>query len=179
MRSSFGIDFKDSNFFRFRRKEATVKVTADRQAPSDIIVDLILDNSSNFPENTISLPANVKIASGSQEATATVTAAPADEQPKPVTGTLASFTDVNGLMYRRVYLENVVLEETTPTDKSSFKTTISDETGTFPLHVRFKPSQALPKGTKISFTGTFDVDNGKLEIRIFKESEITSVTIPQ
>lgn len=157
--------------------EATVKVTADRQAPSDIIVDLILDNSSYFTENIISLPANVKIASGSQEAT--VTAAPADEQPKPVTGTLASFTDVNGLMYRRVYLENVVLEETTPTDKSSFKTTISDETGTFPLHVRFKPSQALPKGTKISFTGTFDVDNGKLEIRIFKESEITGVILPE
>jgi hypothetical protein len=110
---------------------------------------------------------------------ATVAAAPADEQPKPVTGTLASFTDVNGLMYRRVYLENVVLEETTPTDKSSFKTTISDDTGSFQLHVRFKPSQALPKGTKISFTGTFDVDNGKLEIRLFKENEITGVIIPQ
>ncbi len=111
---------------------------------------------------------------------ATVTAAPADEQPKPVTGTLASFTDVNGLMYRRVYLENVVLEATTPTDKSSFITTISDETGTFPLHVRFKPSQALPKGTKLSFTGTFDVDSsGKLEIRLFKQNEITGMTLPQ
>ncbi len=111
---------------------------------------------------------------------ATVAAAPADEQPKPVTGTLASFTDVNGLMYRRVYLENVVLEATTPTDKSSFITTISDETGTFPLHVRFKPSQALPKGTKLSFTGTFDVDSsGKLEIRLFKQNEITGMTLPQ
>ncbi|MCR5407581.1 MAG: hypothetical protein K6E61_00520 [Bacteroidales bacterium] len=109
---------------------------------------------------------------------ATITAAPAEEQPKPVTGTLASFTDVAGLMYRRVYLENVVLEETTPTDKNSFITTISDDTGTFPLHVRFKPSQALPKGTKITFTGTFDVNNGKLEIRIFKQSEITSITAP-
>ena len=111
---------------------------------------------------------------------ATVTAAPAEEQPKPVTGTLASFTDVNGLMYRRVKLENVVLEATTPTDKSSFITTISDDTGTFPLHVRFKPSQALPKGTKLSFTGTFDVDSsGKLEIRLFKQNEITGMTLPQ
>ena len=88
--------------------------------------------------------------------------------------------DVNGLMYRRVYLENVVLEAATPTDQSSFKTTISDETGTFPLHVRFKPSQALPKGTKLSFTGTFDVDSsGKLEIRLFKQSEITGMIPPQ
>ena len=111
---------------------------------------------------------------------ATVTAAPAEEQPKPVTGTLASFTDVNGLMYRRVYLENVVLEAATPTDKSTFIITISDETGTFPLHVRFKPSQALPKGTKLSFTGTFDVDSsGKLEIRLFKQNEITGMTLPQ
>ena len=111
---------------------------------------------------------------------ATVTAAPADEQPKPVTGTLASFTDVAGLMYRRVKLENVVLEATTPTDKSTFITTISDETGTFPLHVRFKPSQALPKGTKLSFIGTFDVDSkGKLEIRLFKQNEITGMTLPQ
>ena len=111
---------------------------------------------------------------------ATVTAAPAEEQPKPVTGTLASFTDVNGLMYRRVKLENVVLDATTPTDKSSFITTISDDTGTFPLHVRFKPSQALPKGTKLSFTGTFDVDSkGQLEIRLFKQNEITGMTLPE
>jgi hypothetical protein len=110
---------------------------------------------------------------------ATVTDAPAEELPKPVTGTLASFTDLAGLIYRRVHLENVVLNDTTPTDKNSFKTTISDDTGSIQLHVRFKPSQALPKGTKITFTGTFDVDNGKLEIRLFKQNEITGMTLPQ
>lgn len=107
---------------------------------------------------------------------ATVTAAPADEQPKPVTGTLASFTDAAGLMYRRVQLEDVVLENNVT---SSGIVTISDATGTFPLNVRFTPSQAVPKGYKISFTGTFDVDSkGNLEIRVFKESEVTKITAP-
>ena len=109
---------------------------------------------------------------------ATVEAAPADEQPKPVTGTLASFTDVAGLMYRRVYLEDVVLEADLATDKSSQIITISDATGTFPLHLRFKPSQAVPKGSKVTFTGTFDVNGGKLEIRVFAEKEVTKVTPP-
>ena len=43
--------------------EATVKVTADRQAPSDIIVDLILDNSSNFPVPSTSITENWKLES--------------------------------------------------------------------------------------------------------------------
>lgn len=107
---------------------------------------------------------------------ATVTAAPADEQPKPVTGTLASFTDAAGLMYRRVQLEDVVLENNVT---SSGIVTISDATGTFPLNVRFTPSQAVPKGYKISFTGTFDVDSkGNLEIRVFNQSEVTKITAP-
>ena len=110
---------------------------------------------------------------------ATVTAAPADEQPKPVTGTLASFTDVAGLMYRRVYLEDVVLEADIVAGKNPQIITISDATGTFPLHVRFTPSQALPKGAKVTFTGTFDVSGGKLEIRVFAQNEVTKVTIPE
>lgn len=110
---------------------------------------------------------------------ATVAAAPADEQPKAVTGTLASFTDVNGLMYRRVYLEDVTLEADVVNSKSSQIITISDATGTFPLHVRFKPSQTLPKGAKVTFTGTFDVNGGKLEIRVFAQNEVTKVTIPE
>ena len=109
---------------------------------------------------------------------ATVTSAPAEEQPKPVTGTLGSFTDVAGLMYRRVILENVVLDADVSADKSSQIVSISDGTGTMPLHLRFKPSQAIPKGYKISGTGTFDVNGGKLEIRIFAQKEVTSVTAP-
>ena len=106
----------------------------------------------------------------------TVEAAPAEEQPKPVTGTLASFTDAAGLMYRRVYLEDVVLEDNVT---KSGVVTISDATGTFPLNVRFTPSQAVPKGYKISFTGTFDVDSkGNLEIRVFKQSEVTKIAAP-
>ena len=39
----------------------------------------------------------------------------------------------------------------------------------------------LKVGNKISglLTGTFDVDNGKLEVRLFKENEITGMTLPQ
>lgn len=109
---------------------------------------------------------------------ATVVAAPADEQPKPVTGTLGSFTDVAGLMYRRVILENVVLDADLVTDKSSQIITISDATGTFQLHVRFKPSKKYVKGSTLSGTGTFDVASGKLEIRIFAEKEVT-ITAPE
>ena len=105
-----------------------------------------------------------------------IEAAPAEEQPKPVTGTLASFTDMNGLMYRRVYVENVVLENAV---SASGYVTISDETGTFQLNVRFKPSQTVPKGTKVSLTGTFDVYNGKMEIRVFKETDVTVVALPE
>lgn len=109
---------------------------------------------------------------------ASVVAAPADEQPKPVTGTLGSFTDVNGLMYRRVVLENVVLEADVVNSKSSQIVTVSDGTGTMPLHIRFKPSQAIPKGYKVSGIGTFDVNGGKLEIRVFSQSDVTGVTPP-
>ena len=109
---------------------------------------------------------------------ASVVAAPADEQPKPVTGTLGSFTDVNGLMYRRVVLENVVLEADVVNNKSSQIVTVSDGTGTMPLHLRFKPSQAIPKGYKVSGIGTFDVNGGKLEIRVFSQSDVTGVTPP-
>ena len=109
---------------------------------------------------------------------ATVTSAPEEERPKPVTGTLGSFTNVAGLMYRRVILENVVLDADVSADKSTQIVNISDGTGTMPLHLRFKPSQAIPKGYKISGTGTFDVNGGKLEIRIFAQKEVTSVTAP-
>lgn len=104
---------------------------------------------------------------------ATVAAAPEEEQPKPVTGTLASFTDVNGLIYRRVTLDNVVLDADLVTDKGSQIITISDATGSFSLHVRFKPSKKYVKGSTLSGTGTFDVASGKLEIRIFAEKEVT------
>ena len=107
---------------------------------------------------------------------ATIAAAPAEEQPKPVEGTLASFTDVNGLMYRRVKVENVVLEKAV---SASGVVTISDETGTFPLNVRFTPSQTVPKGTKVNLIGTFDVNGGKLEIRVFKQSDVTVVALPE
>lgn len=109
---------------------------------------------------------------------ATVEAAPSEEQPKPVTGTLGSFTDVAGLMYRRVILENVVLDADVSADKSSQIVSISDGTGTMPLHLRFKPSQAIPKGYIVSGIGTFDVNGGKLEIRIFAQKDVTSVTAP-
>jgi hypothetical protein len=109
---------------------------------------------------------------------ASVVAAPAEEQPKPVTGTLGSFTDVNGLMYRRVVLENVVLEADVVNTKSSQIVTVSDGTGTMPLHLRFKPSQAIPKGYKVSGIGTFDVNGGNLEIRVFSQSDVTGVTPP-
>lgn len=110
---------------------------------------------------------------------ATVVAAPAEELPKPVTGTLKSFTDatVASLMYRRVTLDNVVLDADLDATKSSQIVTISDASGSFSLHVRFKPSKAYVKGSTLSGTGTFDVASGKLEIRIFAEKEVT-ITAP-
>lgn len=104
-----------------------------------------------------------------------VEAAPAEELPKPVTGTLNSFTDVTGLMYRRVYLEDVVLEN----DIKNGLNTISDATGTFQLNVRFNPTVSVPKGSKVSGYGTFDINYGKFEIRIFAQKDVTKVTPPE
>lgn len=110
---------------------------------------------------------------------ATVEAAPAEEQPKPVTGTIGSFTNVAGLMYRRVTLEDVVLGANIVSGKGSQIVTISDATGSIPLHLRFDPEQTIPQGYKVSGTGTFDVNGGKLEIRIFAKTEVTKVTAPE
>ena len=111
---------------------------------------------------------------------ATVVAAPAEEQPKPVTGTLKSFTDatVASLMYRRVILDNLTLDADIVTGKSSQIITVSDATGSISLHVRFTPSKKYVKGSHLSGTGTFDVANGKIEIRIFAEKEVT-ITAPE
>lgn len=104
-----------------------------------------------------------------------VEAAPASEQPKPVTGTIASFTgntNKNTIIYRRVYLEGVTLEN----DLKNGTNTISDETGSIQLNARFTPSQSIPKGSKINLTGTFDYNYGKFEIRVFSQSDIKKLS---
>lgn len=99
------------------------------------------------------------------------------EMPQPVTGTLKSFADVadyNTLLFRRVSLTDVVLEEAVSA-KGTY--TISDDSGTYKVMVNFTPSQALPKGAKVTCTGTFDKSGTNKFIKVFAQSEVT-VTPP-
>lgn len=100
------------------------------------------------------------------------------EMPQPMTGTLQSFADVadyNTLLFRRVSLTDVVLEEAVSA-KGTY--TISDDSGTYKVMVNFTPSQALPKGAKVTCTGTFDKSGDSKFIKVFAQSDVTNVTPP-
>lgn len=44
--------------------------------------------------------------------------------------------------------------------------------------VNFTPSQALPKGAKVTCTGTFDKNGESKFIKVFAQSDVTNVTSP-
>lgn len=106
-----------------------------------------------------------------------VEAAPADELPKPVTGTLKEFADNFYFnWFRRGVVTDVVLED----NAKKGINVVSDASGTYNVYLNFTPSITVPKGSKVSCIGTFDFDksSGKNYLKVFSQSEVTGVTPP-
>ena len=99
--------------------------------------------------------------------------APEDEMPKPVTVKLADVAEnYDNLLFRRVKMEGVVLRTDS---KSGAAIGITDPSGSFKLWLNNAPSPVLPAGSRVSFTGTFDMNTSAKFIKVFQTSEIAAL----
>ena len=106
-----------------------------------------------------------------------VTVATAEEMPKPVKGTFASFKEnFSDLVFRLVEVEDAVLENAAKWGEN----TVSDATDTFIAFLNFTPP-SLPKGTKVSGKGLFTInwDNNHQIIKVFSANDITKTELPE
>ena len=105
-----------------------------------------------------------------------VETAPEAEMPKPVTGTLKQFVDnYDYYLFRRVHMEGVVLDVDS---KGGAAISISDASGSFKIWFNNAPSPVIPAGSKISFTGTFDMNTSAKFIKVFQKSEVEKEMVP-
>ena len=99
------------------------------------------------------------------------------EMPQLMTGTLAEFTamDIKDIMFRRVYLDKVVLGSAVTAKGQTI--TITDDTGSYKLKINCEigSSNQVPAGYKVSGYGTFDVDGGNPVIKLHSLADVTDV----